>query len=139
MPQFPTIFKAYASDPDTKAMLFLEVAPVHGEECHNCHGLGFMYAFLATKGPLKYPSGGKAVVKWDSSRRCWWEGQTVAGVCPVCKGASAHPVLKDDGDPEVAEINNLSSNLEVNTRYQRADRAEMLRSERAHALERAER
>ena len=69
----PTIRKAFVS----------EIVSPNPNDCTNCGGVGTIYVFIATIGPLQSPAVGKNIIShWSDGK--WWGGKGIEFDCPVC-------------------------------------------------------
>jgi hypothetical protein len=83
--------KAMLRDSATKAAWISEHESPNPTVCQNCGGVGYLFIFIATKGPfVTAPPVG--VAHWDKDK--WWVGETFAFTCPVCTDTAIHPPIQ---------------------------------------------
>lgn len=83
--QFPVEFTQLMNAPGVKAACVSEITSPYPDDCPNCGGVGTMYIFIATVGPLRSPASGRLVSHWSDGK--WWGGKGFEAVCPVCRSA----------------------------------------------------
>jgi len=94
--RFPKEMKMFGTAPNVKKAFVSDVAPILGDDCENCGGVGVFALFCALHGPFQTPApsnqkeGDMYIVShWDSGvipKGGWWAGVTYTFPCPVCIG-----------------------------------------------------
>lgn len=81
---FPPEFKILFRQPEVRGAFVSGITTNHPGDCLNCGGVGKVFVFLATVGPVNNPPVGVAV---HFAGGKWWGGSTKGGICPACKGS----------------------------------------------------
>lgn len=87
--------KSMLRDPATKAAFINEHESPNPAVCKNCGGIGYLYMFIATKGPFD-SSPPLGVAHWHNNK--WWVGETFSFTCPVCVDEVGRKIHKPEID-----------------------------------------
>ena len=80
--EFPREFDALARAPNVRGAFVSEIVSPHPGACQNCGGVGSMFIFVATVGPLVSPAVGQLISHYYDDK--WWGGRNFQFPCPVC-------------------------------------------------------
>ena len=99
--QFSREMRVAMKTEGAKKIIYWEIPAVAPHACPNCGGVGFMYLFIATKGPFDNSSTKPGEIStWFDDK--WWVGQLYPFECPNCHAESYKaPVVEE---PEVTQV-----------------------------------
>lgn len=110
--QIPNELQAMMRHSTVRAAFLSETASPNPTDCQNCGGVGCLYVFLATAGPLQTAPGGGQVGHSDERGR-WWVGKTFSAICPECKGLGKREKIIEYNAPIPDGVGELARKLEA--------------------------